>query len=115
MLATITRDELKEKLDRRDNFVLLDARPEPAFQKERLPGAINIPSDDIRADALRVLPDKNAEIIVYCGNAPCQRSNLAAERLLDMGYTNVRDYHEGKADWIKTGLPIERGEISKAR
>ena len=95
--------------------MLLDARPEPAFRKERLPGAINIPSDDIRADALRGLPDKNAEIVVYCGNAPCQRSNLAAECLLNMGYANVRDYHEGKADWMKAALKIERGEISKVK
>lgn len=61
---------------------------------------------------LGMLPDKGTEIVVYCGNAPCKRSDRAAERLLDMGYPNVRDYHEGKDDWIEAGLPIEYGGAS---
>lgn len=109
MLTTITRDELKQKLDRRDKFVLLDARPDSAFRKVHLPGAINIPSEEILGRAPQMLPDRGAEIVVYCGNAPCKRSDLAAERLLDMGYTNVRDYHEGKDDWLEAGLPVEYG------
>ncbi|MGH9771537.1 MAG: rhodanese-like domain-containing protein [Candidatus Acidiferrales bacterium] len=109
MLATITRDELKQKLDRHDALVLLDAPPESAFRKEHLPNVINLPSEEVRAHAPEILPDLKAEIVVYCGNAPCKRSDLATERLLDMGYSNVRDYHGSKKDWINAGLPIERG------
>ncbi len=38
-----------------------------------------------------------------------KRSRLAAERLAALGYTNVRDYHEGKKDWMGAGLPLEAG------
>jgi rhodanese-related sulfurtransferase len=34
---------------------------------------------------------------------------MAAARLVELGYTRVRDYHEGKADWIQAGLPVESG------
>jgi rhodanese-related sulfurtransferase len=111
MLPTIERSELKLKLDRGDQFVLLDVRPESAFRNGHLPRAINIVSDDVRANAPLMLPDKAVEIVVYCGNAACKRSDRATERLLDMGYTNVRDYHEGKEDWVKAGLPLAETTI----
>ena len=44
---------------------------------------------------------------MYCAGAPCPNSGMAASRLAALGYTNVRDYHEGKAEWIDAGLPLE--------
>ena len=109
MSGLISRAELKAKLDRGELFVLVDTLPEPAYRKGHLPGAINIPSDDILAEAPRRIPDRNAAIVVYCGNGPCKRSSLSADRLRKRGYRNVRDYHEGKADWIAAGLPVVEG------
>ncbi len=59
--------------------------------------------------APKLLPDNDAQIVVYCANGPCQNSGIAARRLEQLGYTSVRDYHEGKAEWVEAGLPIELG------
>ena len=68
MVATISRDELKAKIDRGDKFTLVETLPEPAFRKAHLPGAVNLPPDRVRELALRILPDKRAEIVVYCAS-----------------------------------------------
>lgn len=107
MTDLITRDDLKARLDRGDDFVLIDTLPDTAYGKGHLPGAINIPSDDILAEAPMRIPDKDADVVVYCGNGPCKRSSLSADRLRTLGYRKVRDYHEGKADWIAAGYPVE--------
>jgi rhodanese-related sulfurtransferase len=54
-----------------------------------------------------VLPDENAEIIVYCMNRECAASGEEVRELREMGYRNVRHYAEGKQDWIEAGLPVE--------
>ena len=66
MVQTISRDELKQKLDRKDNFLLVETLPTTAFQHAHLPGAINLPPDRLKELAPTLLPDKNAEIVVYC-------------------------------------------------
>jgi rhodanese-related sulfurtransferase len=77
------------------------------YRKAHLPGAINIPHDRVDELAPRLLPDKTAAIVVYCANAPCKNSGIAAARLVELGYRDVRDYHEDKQDWIEAGLPVE--------
>ncbi len=109
MTKQISRVVLKAMLDQGVPLVLVEMLPKTAYQKHHLPGAINIPSDDILYMAPNVIPDRDAEIVVYCFNGPCKRSRLAAERLAALGYTNVRDYHEGKKDWMGAGLPLEAG------
>ena len=68
MVATISRDELKGKIDRGDEFVLVETLPAVAYHHEHLPGAINLPPDRVRELAPNLLPDKSAEIIVYCSS-----------------------------------------------
>ena len=62
---TLDREELKEKMDRGDDFVLVETLPESAFKKRHLPGAVNL--DDM-SKVSDLLPDKAAEIITYCTN-----------------------------------------------
>ena len=62
---TLDREELKEKMDRGDDFVLVETLPESAFKKRHLPGAVNL--DDM-SKISDLLPDKDAEIITYCTN-----------------------------------------------
>ncbi len=114
MVATIDRAELKAKLDRGEALTLVEALPEPYYRKAHLPGAINLPHDQVDALAPALLPDKAASIVVYCANAPCENSAIAAQRLTELGYTDVRDYAEGKQDWIDAGLPVERGVHAQA-
>ena len=66
MAATISREELKQKMDRQDPFVLVEALAEESYRDWHLPGAINVPYDKVRELALGRLPDKNADIVVYC-------------------------------------------------
>jgi rhodanese-related sulfurtransferase len=109
MVAKITREELQARLQRKTPVILVEALPEKYYRDAHLPGAINIPHDEVDAVAPRLLPDKAAEIVVYCANGPCKNSGIAAERLAALGYANVTDYHEGKADWIAAGLPVVKG------
>jgi rhodanese-related sulfurtransferase len=64
--ATITRDELRLKIERGDTFFLFEVLPEPYYRKHHLPGATHMPPNDAVATAQRVVPDKAAEIVLYC-------------------------------------------------
>jgi len=67
-MKTISRDELKAKMDRKDDFVLVEALAKASYDHAHLPGAINIPPDQVADLAPTVLPDKNADIVVYCAS-----------------------------------------------
>ena len=102
----ITREELRSKMDRGDDFVLVDALSTTHYASSHLPGAVNLPYEFVD-EAEQVLPDKSAEIVVYCMNVDCEASGLEARELAAMGYSNVRHYAAGKQDWIRAGLPVE--------
>lgn len=68
MAAEISREELKRKLDSREEFVLAEALPEEKYRQGHIPGAISLPYDKVRTLAPKLLPDKNAEIILYCAS-----------------------------------------------
>lgn len=106
VVATISREELKAKMDRGGHFVLVDALGPEHYASSHLPGAINLPYEFVD-EAEKVLPDKEAETIVYCMNLGCSASGEEARELVEMGYTNVRHYAEGKQDWMRAGLPVE--------
>ena len=67
-LATISRDELKEKIDRGDSFYLVETLPAQTYHHAHLPGALNLPPEQVRQLAPTLLPDKSAEIVVYCAS-----------------------------------------------
>jgi rhodanese-related sulfurtransferase len=68
MVATISRDELRKKIAERHDFMLVETLPATAYQHARLPGAIHLPPDRVAELAPTLLPDKAAEIVVYCAN-----------------------------------------------
>jgi len=107
MSTVITLDELRARIDANPALVLVEALPERYYRHSHLPGAINIPHDAVDALAPALLPDKDAEIVVYCADGPCPNSGIASARLSELGYTRVADYHEGKAEWIEAGLSVE--------
>lgn len=112
MVAKITREEVRAKLENGVEVALVEALPAKYYLERHLPGALNLPHDRVDELAPTLLPDKSVEIIVYCASAPCKNSGIAAERLAELGYANVRDYHEGKADWIAAELPTESGGLN---
>ncbi|TMR36659.1 rhodanese-like domain-containing protein [Actinomadura geliboluensis] len=113
MLPLITRAELAAGIEAGE-VVVVDTMPAAYYAKEHLPGARNIPgfpyeraAEFTDEHAPRVLPDKAAEIVVYCANVPCRNSELVGARLVRLGYPNVRKYREGIEDWVAAGLPTE--------
>jgi rhodanese-related sulfurtransferase len=66
MVANIGRDELKAKIDQGDQFVLLEVLGPPYYRHSHLPGALNLPPGKVDEMAPTLLPDKNAEIVLYC-------------------------------------------------
>ena len=68
MANIITRDELKQKINRKDDFVLVETLPATAYHHAHLPGAINLPLDRVISDATKVIPNKSADIVVYCAS-----------------------------------------------
>ena len=108
-IARIDREELRQKLERGDDFVLVDALAPIAFARSRLPGAINLPPDWVDGRAQRRIPDRSTEIVVYCADVDCDSSVIVGERLRELGYQHVRHYAGGKRDWVEAGLPLETG------
>jgi rhodanese-related sulfurtransferase len=103
---TISRDELKQAIDAGEVTVVETLQAEH-FEQGHLPGAIHIHFEAIRERAAERLPDKDAPIVTYCSNTQCRNSEIAANQLTALGYSNVRKYAEGKQDWQEAGLPLE--------
>jgi rhodanese-related sulfurtransferase len=68
MSDTISREDLKEKIDRGEKFALVETLPEATYHHVHLPGAINLPPDRVKELSPRLLPDKSAEVVVYCSS-----------------------------------------------
>ena len=110
-IPLIGREELWAKIEDGEEFALVDALAPMSYARSHLPGAINLPLEWVDERAPRRIPDLGTEIVVYCIDVECTSSVLVAERLRLLGYTNVRHYLEGKADWTAAGLPLEGGAI----
>lgn len=93
-------------------LTLVDTLPEKHFAAGHLPGAINIVSDDIVAQAPSRLPDRDARIVVYCASVTCRRAGLAAERLQKLGYTHVSHLASGKRGWLAAGETLMAEKIA---
>src|SRR5210317_674493 len=104
MKHTIEREALLRKLLSATRPILVEALPEKYYADQHLPGAINIPHDSVGELAPALLPDKDADIVVYCANLQCQDSHVAAHRLRSLGYRKVSVYRSGKQDWEAAGL-----------
>jgi rhodanese-related sulfurtransferase len=70
VVQTISREELKARMDRGEDFILVDTMSERYYRHSHLPGAINLPANEVRERAPELLPDKDAEIVVYCIDPP---------------------------------------------
>jgi rhodanese-related sulfurtransferase len=69
VVANIDRDELRAKMDRGDPVILLEVLAPQYYRHSHLPGALNLPPGKVAEMAADLLPDKNAEIVLYCWDA----------------------------------------------
>ncbi len=104
-LTTISADELKEVLESEHPPVLINTLPQDAHEARHIPGSINVPTDDID-EVEHLVPNKDDQVVVYCANADCDASPTAAQKLEEMGYTNVVDFEDGYAGWRRAGYPL---------
>jgi rhodanese-related sulfurtransferase len=65
-LPTIGREELREKIERGDAMALFEVLPTMYWRRHHLPGARSLPPDEVRTLVPRLVPDKDAEIVLYC-------------------------------------------------
>jgi molybdopterin/thiamine biosynthesis adenylyltransferase/rhodanese-related sulfurtransferase len=103
----LSLDELKARLETRKErpFTLVDVREKDEFRAGFIPGAIHIPRAHLEMQAEAKLPNKDAEIILYCAGGT--RSAFAAKTLNDFGYTNVISANPGFVRWKDLKYPIE--------
>ena len=92
----ITAEEAKQIMDSEEGYIILDVRTQEEYDQGHIPGAILIPDTEIKAKAEDVLTDKDQLILVYCSSG--RRSKLAAEALVELGYTNIKEFG-GIIDW----------------
>ena len=97
MFEQITGEEAKRIMDENGEAVILDTREQEEFDAGHIPGAILIPYTEIDNKAEEVIPDKDSLILVYCRSG--RRSKIAAESLVKLGYTNVKEFG-GIIDWV---------------
>jgi rhodanese-related sulfurtransferase len=106
-IREVTVDDVKGKLERNDEFLLVDVREDKEWEKDHLPRAIHLGKGVIERDIEQRVPDLNAPIILYCGGG--FRSALAADNLVRMGYKNVVSMDGGIRGWREKGYPLTRG------
>ncbi len=91
--------------------LFVDAREAPEYAEGRIPGALNLPLDDVvaRPALLGALKDAGRPVIVYCGGGDCEVSKSLAWNMLDQGIRKVLVYTGGLEEWQAAGYPVERG------
>ena len=99
--------DVKRRMDAGESFILVDVREESEWFAGHLPGAIHLAKGIIERDIEQKVPDRGAELILYCGGG--FRSALAADNLLKMGYSNVLSMDGGIRDWRNRGYPLTSG------
>jgi rhodanese-related sulfurtransferase len=114
----IDTQTLKQRLDKGDEFVLVNALSPEAFSEGHIPGSDNLPAtqEDLAEKAGHLAGSKDEEIIVYCASPECDASTKAAHKLEDAGFTNVVEYDGGMKEWKESGYEVEKsssGEKAK--
>ena len=94
--VNITAEEAKQIMDSEEGYIILDVRTQEEYDEGHIPGAIVISHEEIAEKAEKVLTDKEQLILVYCRSG--RRSKIAAEALVELGYTNIKEFG-GIIDW----------------
>ncbi len=100
----ISIEDVKTKLDRQEKFLLIDVREDNEWAKDHLPSAIHLGKGIIERDIEQQVPDLSAPMVLYCGGG--FRSALAADKLQQMGYTNVVSMDGGIRGWREKGYAL---------
>jgi len=111
-MRTISRDEFASLIANPGNLLLLEALPETYYRQGYLPGARRFWPVEYVREQMHDLGTSDVPIVVYCASETCANSDQVAKLLADIGYTDVRVYKGGKADWQAAGLPVEGAVVA---
>ncbi len=100
-----TPEVVKSRMDQGESFILIDIREDHEWALGYIPGAIHLGKGIIERDIEKTIPDRNADIVLYCGGG--YRTALAADALQQMGYSNVASMDGGWRRWNELGFPIQ--------
>ena len=92
----ISMDEAVKMMKDEKNYIILDVRRPDEYAEGHIPGAINVPNEEIGTQEISELPDKSQLILVYCRSG--RRSKEASEKLVRLGYTSIVEFG-GILDW----------------
>ena len=110
-IRTLTADELRERLAQpRVQLQFWNVLTDDYFAGEMIPGSRRVPLATVGREVAQSGLAKDAEIIVYCSGPSCPQSGAAAEKLVKLGFTNVRAFKGGLEAWKAAGLAVERVE-----
>ena len=101
-----TPEDVRRRQETGDRFHLIDVREDSEWERGRALGALHMGKGVIERDIERAIPNRNEEIILYCGGG--YRSALAADTLMKMGYRNVISMDGGWKRWKELGYPTEQ-------
>lgn len=104
-VKTISLDDLKLRLDKGNAPTMVDVREKDEVRGGFIPGALHIPRGFLEMQVEGKLPDKNAEVVVYCAGGT--RSAFAAKSMAELGYSNVLSANPGFVRWKDVGYPVE--------
>jgi rhodanese-related sulfurtransferase len=107
-VKTISTKQLQQRLALGNSLHFWNVLTDGYFKGEMIPGSRRVPPDTIGREVSEAQPLKAEEIIVYCDGPKCPQSLQAAQKLTDLGYTNVRAYEGGLEEWKNAGNKIER-------
>jgi len=110
-IRTISRDELKAKLDRGDTFKLVMALSRWAYDAKHIPGSLHFDTPD----ELYAAVGPEDDVVVYCSNVDCLSSVALYRELIRRGYRNVRRYAGGLLEWEDAGLPLEGSAVAGSK
>jgi rhodanese-related sulfurtransferase len=113
-IDTITTDALVAALEQGAVAEFWNVLTDDYFGGEIIPGSRRVPLDQVgREVATSALP-KDTAIVVYCSGPACPQSRAAAEKLVALGYTDVRAYEGGLQAWREAGRSLESLAVAAA-
>ena len=89
-VQNIDQETAKKMMEKDDGHIILDVRTKEEYAAGHIPGAINLPNEDIRDQKPEVLPDTDQIILIYCRSG--HRAGLAAEKLAKLGYKKLYNF-----------------------
>jgi rhodanese-related sulfurtransferase len=111
-LGPVEMQEMMEDPAEKDSFVLIDVRNREGYNKEHIPGAVNIPRDELMSRLGEIPKDK--EVIVYCWTLVCHLAARAGLTLAENGFF-TRELEGGIEQWKAYNMPVESGAMAGAQ